>query len=65
MNNFNRMNGCYRECSWLLILVMQFVEVFVQERNVVSAMRHVGGVVLINENDRNLQEEPKPTEFAW
>lgn len=43
---------------------MQFMEVLVQEWNVVCAMRHICSIVLINENDRNLKEKPQPAEFA-
>lgn len=45
----------------MLVFVMHFVEMLVEERNVVHAMREVGSVVLEEEDNWNLKKEPRPT----
>lgn len=46
MKELERVNGCYTECRWLLVLVVEFMEVLVQEGDVVDAVMPVREVVL-------------------
>jgi hypothetical protein len=40
------MNGSHRKSGWLLVSVVQFVEVFVEERRVIDAMVPVRQIIL-------------------
>lgn len=60
VDDFKGMNCGHREHCRLLVFVVHLVEVLVEERGVIDAMNPVGGVVLVEEDGRNLQEQPPP-----
>jgi len=61
VQEFNGMDSRHREGSWLLVRVMKLVEVFVQERIVVQPMMPVGQIILPDEDNWELEEEPDPS----
>lgn len=46
VKKLERVNGCNAECRWLLVLVVKFMEVLVQEGDVVDAVVPISEIVL-------------------
>lgn len=60
VDDLKGMNRSHGEHSRLFVFVVHLVEVLVEEGRVIGAVDPVRDVVLVQENNGNLQEQPPP-----
>lgn len=64
VHDFEGMDGGDGEDGRLLVLVVHLMEMLVQKGRVINAMNPIGRVVLVDEHDGHLQEQPPPAVFG-
>lgn len=60
MKRLEGVDGGYWERSGVFVLMVKFMEIPVEEGEVIESVRPVGQVILVDENDWGLEDQPPP-----